>query len=123
MPQEVAHYARFHQGTGAYQGKVYRRQRRIRIYRSAVLLGDAVLVSATSYTSSFSPGQLAEGGDSITARAFDGVDESAHSPALDTVLDTTDPRIVDGQLAVAINVRPAGTGTWANVIRLLLRTA
>lgn len=82
----------------------------IRVYRGSTLLGEATNVGGTSYNFTFAPGQLAEGINSITARAFDGVEESGDSPALSLVLDTTGPRISDGQPSAAVNVR---TGSLA----------
>ena len=65
----------------------------IRVYREGVLLGEATPIAGTSYQYVFAPGELAEGDNSITARCFDGVDESEDSPPLVITLDVSGPRI------------------------------
>ena len=78
----------------------------IRVYRNGQLLGEASLVSGALYTYTFSAGQLAEGSNSITARHFDGADESVDSPALEIILDLTAPTVLSHNPGTVINLRP-----------------
>jgi len=66
----------------------------INVYREGVLLGEATQVDGTLYQYRFVPGDLAEGDNSITARSFDGVEESEDSPPLIITLDVTPPQVV-----------------------------
>jgi RHS repeat-associated protein len=77
----------------------------IRVYRGGVLLGEATPVDTTLSTYTFTAGQLVEGGNTITARSWDGVEESGDSPTLNIQLDQTGPRITAGTPTVPINVR------------------
>ena len=70
----------------------------IRVYRDDVLLGDATNIADTSYQYSFAPGELAEGDSLITARAFDGLNESEDSPPLVITLDLTVPQVTSTSL-------------------------
>ena len=63
----------------------------MRVYRDGSYLGDATLISGTTYEYAFAEGQLKEGTNPITARSFDGVEESLNSPALTVTLDTASP--------------------------------
>ena len=77
----------------------------VRIYRDGTLLGQAAPVSGTEYQYTFGPGDLAEGENAITARSFDGAEESADSPALVIDLDTAGPRLVSATPAEPVNLR------------------
>jgi len=66
----------------------------IRIYNDGVYLGDATLLSGTTYQYTFTAGQLAEGDNPITARASDGGDESPDSTELMITFDTEAPALV-----------------------------
>ena len=77
----------------------------INVYRAGVLLGQATQVSGTLYAYNFAPGVLLEGGNSITARSFDGVEESVDSLPLVITLDTIGPRITDGTPDAPVNLR------------------
>jgi hypothetical protein len=59
-----------------------------------VVLGEATQIDGTLYRYSFSLGELAEGHNSITARSFDGVEESEDSAPLVITLDVTPPSVV-----------------------------
>ena len=63
----------------------------MRVYVDATYVGNATLVSGTTFQITFTTGQLTEGESTITARSFDGVEESPGSPALTVELDTTAP--------------------------------
>ena len=63
----------------------------IRVYGQSGLLGQAVPVGQTLYEYTFTQGQLAEGENVVTARSFDGAEESGDCPALTVRLDTTSP--------------------------------
>ncbi|NQU23670.1 MAG: Ig-like domain-containing protein, partial [Candidatus Nealsonbacteria bacterium] len=76
----------------------------IRVYREGVLLGEATLV-ADRYQYEFASGQLAESDNTVTARSFDGVDESEDSPPLVIMLDTTGPRITASTPGEPVNLR------------------
>ena len=77
----------------------------INVYREGVLLGQAAQVSGTLYAYSFASGELLESGNSITARSFDGVEESVDSPLLVITLDTTGPRIPASTPDAPVNLR------------------
>ena len=66
----------------------------IRVYREGTLVGEAAQIDGTLYRYGFLSGQLAEGQNTITARSFDGVEESEDSPGLVITLDTAGPRVV-----------------------------
>ena len=66
----------------------------INVYREGALLGEAAQIDGTLYQYGFAPGELVEGGNSITARSFDGVEESGDSPPLVVTLDATPPQVV-----------------------------
>jgi RHS repeat-associated protein len=76
----------------------------IRVYRAGVLLGEAAPVDTTLYTYTFTVSQLVEGGNTITARSWDGVEESGDSPTLNIQLDQTGPRISASAPPGPINV-------------------
>jgi len=61
------------------------------IYRSGVYLGNATLVSETTFEYTFTAGQLQEGENVITARTIDGITPSEDSPSLTLTLDTQAP--------------------------------
>ena len=65
----------------------------IRVYDDGTLLGEATQVAGRLYRYTFAPDQLTEGDNSITARSFDGVEESEDSPVLAVTLDTTQPYV------------------------------
>jgi len=77
----------------------------IRVYSAGELLGEATQLTGVSYEYEFTAGQLAEGSNTITARAFDGVEESEDSPALVITLDTTGPRIIANAPEAPVNLR------------------
>ena len=53
----------------------------IRVYGQSGLLGQAVPAGQTLYEYTFAEGQLAEGHNVVTARSFDGAEESGDCPA------------------------------------------
>jgi YD repeat-containing protein len=79
----------------------------IRVYRDGTLLGDTVPVEGAEYQYTFAAGQLAEGVNTITARSFDGTEESSDSPPLLITLDTVGPRITASTPASPFNLRSA----------------
>ena len=76
----------------------------IQVYRAGNLLGQATQVADTLYRYTV-PGQLTEGTNSITARSFDGSDESPDSSPLMIVLDTAGPAIIASTPATPVNLR------------------
>jgi hypothetical protein len=76
----------------------------INVYREDVLLCQAVFVSGVHYQYTFTEGQLTEGINAVTARSFDGVEESLDSPSLEIELDVSGPRIIDREPRGAINI-------------------
>ena len=79
----------------------------IRVYRDAVLVGEAAHHDGLLYRYTFAVGQLVEGPNTITARGFDGVAESADSPPLVITLDTLGPRIVTATPSAPFDLRAA----------------
>ena len=61
----------------------------MKIYRSGAYLGNATLLSGTTFEYTFTAGQLQEGDNVITARNMDGIVASLDSPALTITLDTS----------------------------------
>ena len=61
----------------------------IRVYREGVLLGEGTQIDGTLYQYGFAADVLVEGDNPITARSFDGIEESEDSPYLVIALDTT----------------------------------
>lgn len=64
------------------------------VYRDGARLGLARQIDGARYAYTLRPGQLQEGENTITARCFDGFEESEDSPPLVVTLDTTGPRVV-----------------------------
>lgn len=60
----------------------------------AHLLDEATPVGGALYQYTFAVGQLLEGGNVVTARSFDGLEESPDSPPLTIFLDTAGPVVV-----------------------------
>ncbi|MCC6127574.1 MAG: Ig-like domain-containing protein, partial [Pirellulales bacterium] len=79
----------------------------IRVYRAGAYLGEAALVGGVLYQYAFTTGQLSEGANAITARAFDGSAESGDSPLLALALDTAGPRITASTPAAVFDLRGA----------------
>ncbi len=77
----------------------------INVYREGALLGQATQVSGTSYQYEFTPDQLIEGVNSITARSFDGIEESGDSPPAAITLDVTGLRITASTPDTPFNLR------------------
>ena len=63
----------------------------VRVYREGTLLGDAAPLAGRVYQYEFAEGELIEGANTITARAYDGMEESGDSSALVVTVDTTGP--------------------------------
>jgi len=66
----------------------------IRVYSEGTLLGEATQIGGTLYQYTFTTGQFVESANIITARSFDGIEESGDSPPLVLTLDVTPPRVV-----------------------------
>ena len=77
----------------------------IRVYRDAVLVGEAAHYDGLLYRYTFAVGQLVEGPNTIIARSFDGVAESANSPPLVITLDTRGPRVTARTPSSLVNLR------------------
>lgn len=77
----------------------------IRVYHEGSLLGEATQIDETLYQYTFAEGELVEGGNSITARSFDGVEESEDSLELVVTLDVNGPRIIVSTPATPVNLR------------------
>ena len=76
----------------------------INVYREEILLGQAELVEGVLYQYIFADGQLLEGSNIISARSYDGVEESVDSTALEIELDISGPRIIDHMPRGAVNI-------------------
>ncbi len=74
----------------------------IRVYDDGAFLGEATQVAGTSYQYDLAPGQLAEGVNSITARSFDGIEESVDSEPLVITLDTTAPVVASVEAGIGL---------------------